>query len=417
VRRHSKYKDSGIPWLGQVPAHWEIKRLRHLGVLTASGIDKISKEGERLVTMINFVDVFNCETKRLKKGDFELMTTTAPEDKAIRHQVRRGDILITPSSEESSDIGRSALVDDDFNNTVYSYHLLRFTVSKQNTSPYYLSHFLNSTVSLSQLSSVAQGTTRQTLSRSDIKDIVVALPKYEEQIKISEFIDCNITTLNNAIKSQERMIELLKERIDSMVFTAISVQNLTQVRLGQVVELISRPIESNPSDSYVKLGLYNRGRGIFHKDESDNDDMGDSDFYYIRPSDLIISGQFAWEGAVAMAGESEDGCVVSHRYPVLRGIAGIAETEYILAFLCTEYGDFLLNEHSRGAAGRNRPLNIQSLLKEKIPLPSIQSQQKIVEAIKQRQVLLRVVARLNTILKERRSAIITQAVTGQIDVR
>jgi hypothetical protein len=57
------------------------------------------------------------------------------------------------------------------------------------------------------------------------------------------------------------------------------------------------------------------------------------------------------------------------------------------------------------------------LLKEKIPLPSIQSQQKIVEAIKQRQVLLGVVARLNTILKERKSAIITQAVTGQIDVR
>ena len=221
---NAKMKDSGVPWLGQVPAHWEIKRLRHLGVLTASGIDKISKEGERLVTMINFVDVFNSETKRLKKGDFELMTTTAPEEKARRHQVRRGDILITPSSEESSDIGRSALVDDDFNNTVYSYHLLRFTVSKQNTSPYYLSHFLNSTISLSQLSSVAQGTTRQTLSRSDIKDIVVALPKYEEQIKISEFIDYNITMLNNAIESQERMIELLKERRSAIITQAVTGQ-------------------------------------------------------------------------------------------------------------------------------------------------------------------------------------------------
>jgi len=89
----------------------------------------------------------------------------------------------------------------------------------------------------------------------------------------------------------------------------------------------------------------------------------------------------------------------------------------LLAFLCTDYGDFLLNEHSRGAAGRNRPLNIKSLLKEKIPLPALEVQREIVEAIKQRQAILVEINKLNLLLKERRSAIITQAVTGQIDVR
>lgn len=220
----AKMKDSGVPWLGQVPAHWEVKRLRHLGALTSSGIDKISKEGEQAVSMINFVDVFNSKTKRLKKGDFELMTTTAPADKASIHQVRRGDILITPSSEESSDIGRSALVDDDFSNTVYSYHLLRFSCTSRNVSPYFLSHVLNSTAALSQLSAVAQGTTRQTLSRGDIKDVCVGLPGIEEQLKIAAFLDQSISSFNHAISSQERMIELLKERRSAIITQAVTGQ-------------------------------------------------------------------------------------------------------------------------------------------------------------------------------------------------
>ena len=417
MKPYPKYKDSGVSWLGQVPEHWDVKRLRHLGVLTSSGIDKVSKEGERTVSMINFVDVFNSKTKRLRRGDFELMTTTAPAEKASIHQVRRGDILITPSSEESSDIGRSALVDDDFSNTVYSYHLLRFSCTSRDVSPQFLSHILNSSAALSQLSFVAQGTTRQTLSRGDIKDVCVALPKTEEQLGIAAFLDRNIETFNHAISSQERMIELLKERIDSLVLKAISSPLVRSCRIGHIAQLINRPIESNPAGSYVKLGLYNRGRGLFHKDENNQDEMGESDFFYVRPGDLIISGQFAWEGAVAIAGQSEDGCVVSHRYPILRGLSGVAETEYLLAFLCTEYGNFLLNEHSRGAAGRNRPLNIKSLLKEKISLPAIEVQTEIVKAVKQRRTILVEINKLNLLLKERRSAIITQAVTGQIDVR
>lgn len=248
------------------------------------------------------------------------------------------------------------------------------------------------------------------------KDARLAVPSAGEQEEIVAHLNGSISKIDSAISSQERMIEVLKERIDSLVLRAISRPQVQSCRIEHIAKLISRPIESNPAESYVKLGLYNRGRGLFQKDESNQDEMGESDFFYVRPGDLIISGQFAWEGAVAIAGPSEDGCVVSHRYPILRGLNGVAETEYLLAFLCTEYGNFLLNEHSRGAAGRNRPLNIKSLLKEKIPLPALEVQMEIVEAIKQRQAILVQINELNLLLKERRSAIITQAVTGQIDV-
>jgi type I restriction enzyme S subunit len=145
--------------------------------------------------------------------------------------------------------------------------------------------------------------------------------------------------------------------------------------------------------------------------------MGDSDFFWVEEGDLILSGQFAWEGAVAIAGSAEHGCVVSHRYPIVRGTPGRLRTEYLFALLCTTHGDFLLNENSRGAAGRNRPLNIGSLLKEKVPIPNMHVQEQVASLFHRRKALACEVARQERLLEERRSALISAAVTGQIDVR
>ena len=130
---------------------------------------------------------------------------------------------------------------------------------------------------------------------------------------------------------------------------------------------------------------------------------------------LFLSGQFAWEGAVALATETETGCVVSHRYPVYRGKDGV-NTGYILGLFRSNFGDFLLNESSRGSAGRNRPLNTWRLEKEKIPIPSNELQEQIDAALKFEHQLKAKSERSVELLKEVRSALITAAVTGQIDV-
>ena len=118
-----------------------------------------------------------------------------------------------------------------------------------------------------------------------------------------------------------------------------------------------------------------------------------------------------------MACKEDDGCVVSHRYPVLRGRSGIATTEYLFGLLSTKHGSFLLNENSRGAAGRNRPLNINSLLKEKVPIPDMQTQENVTQAVYWRNNLFEEISRQVELLLERRTALISAAVTGKIDVR
>jgi len=91
-------------------------------------------------------------------------------------------------------------------------------------------------------------------------------------------------------------------------------------------------------------------------------------------------------------------------------------TDYMLGLLRSGFGDFLLNESSRGSAGRNRPLNTWRLGKEKVPLPSIELQQSIDRALTFERQLKKKAARSIVLLNETRSALITAAVTGEVDV-
>ena len=247
--------------------------------------------------------------------------------------------------------------------------------------------------------------------------IALPYPSVSEQRQIARFLDHETAKIDTLIQEQKRLIELLKEKRQALVLSAFSLSDSVETRLANAVNLIYKPVSQKVDETYIPIGLFNRGRGLFHKDPRGIEEMGESDFFWVNDGDLIISGQFAWEGAVALAGEKEQGKVVSHRYPILRGKNGIVTTEYIFALLTTRHGDFLLNENSRGAAGRNKPLNISALLKEKITIPAFSLQNKIVEIVHQERQIKAEASRQKKLLLEHRAALISAAVTGKIDVR
>src|SRR5690625_5095974 len=256
----------------------------------------------------------------------------------------------------------------------------------------------------------------QRISRSLLGNIRAEIPPLKEQTQIARFLDHETARIDALIEEQQRLIELLKEKRQALTLQAFQ-QRCPELRLEHAVDVIKRPVAQIEGEMYTRLGVYNRGRGLFHKDPCGMEDIGDSDFFWIQDGDLIISGQFAWEGAVALAGSREKGTVVSHRYPVLRGKKNGVRTEYIYSLLTTKHGDFLLNEHSRGAAGRNRPLNLRSLLKEKLYVPPRELQDKIAKLVHEEAKVKEVAKKQIDLLNERRSVLISAAVTGKIDVR
>ena len=253
------------------------------------------------------------------------------------------------------------------------------------------------------------------LEHEALRTIPILLPPHKVQTDIANFLDRETARIDRLIEKKQGFLKLGSERINALVDEAISDSHVTWRRFENVVRRIHRPAVLSEHDELIRLGLFNRGRGIFQKPAADKEGMGDSDFFFVESGDLILSGQFAWEGAVALATEDEEGCVVSHRYPVYQGTQGI-NTAYLAGLLRSRFGDFLLNEASRGSAGRNRPLNTWRLGKEKIPVPSVELQETVERALAFERGLRKRIDESIALLSEARATLITNAVTGQIDV-
>lgn len=393
---YPRYKPGPAKWVGDVPDHWTIERIKY------SLAEKRPRTAPDLSPgAISYGRVIAKDGERLPE-----------ETLATYQEVLAGEYLINPINLNYDLISlRTAL---SGMNVVVS---PAYIVAKPNTAkllPSFGSYLLY-VFDIRHMKSLGAGV-RQTIGFKDIGNCYWALPPLSEQEAIAAFLDRETGRIDRLIDKKNLFLDLIRERIAALVHEAISDPTLAWVRFGHVATRINRPAALSESSSMVRLGLFNRGRGIFHKPAADEEGMGDSSFYFVEEGDLIISGQFAWEGAVAMATVNENGCVVSHRYPIYRGANGVA-TEYLLAFLRSDLGAFVLNDTSRGSAGRNRPLNTSKLEKEKLPIPSGEFQQRIAIAIAFERQMKRLVDSSIELLKEHRSALITAAVTGKIDVR
>ncbi len=368
---YPEYKESGIEWIGKMPGHWDMKRLRHIANFKNSNVDKKSYDDQESVKLCNYTDVYYNE---IITPDMDFMVATASESEIESFSLKKGDVIITKDSEDPKDIGIPSLVLEDLDDVVCGYHLTVINTYEPNMSEF-VYRLIQAHSTKAHFFVESPGITRYGLDQDAIGDIPVCVPPEEERLSIINRINWEVNRIDTLITKKTRFIELIKEKILAIAMNEQMHGKDKFVRLGRLVQVISRPVKIVKEKEYIALGLYNRGRGLFHKPATLGKDIGDSNFFYVEEDDLIISGQFAWEGAVTMASKSEEGCVVSHRYPILRG--DTINTEYLYALLMTHFGDFLLNESSRGAAGRNRPLNINLLLNEKIRLPSTEAQMQI----------------------------------------
>ena len=89
---YPKYKPSGVDWLGDVPEHWEAKRLKSAATYWVSNVDKVSAEDEMPVRLCNYTDVYYHDHIRPSMG---LMETTATPEEIRRFGLKVGDVVVT----------------------------------------------------------------------------------------------------------------------------------------------------------------------------------------------------------------------------------------------------------------------------------------------------------------------------------
>lgn len=401
------YTDSGAEWIGDIPEHWELSAVKRCYDTQLGKMLQNTPLSEQDVK-VPYLKAANVLWERVVVDELQEMWASPRE--VEQYTVQHGDMLVC----EGGEAGRAAILDVVSPMCIIQNALHRVRSLDGNNLKFLL-YLLRHATSCGWMEVLCNKATITHFTSDKLANLELPLPPPKERTVITSFLDCETAQIDALISKQERLISVLQEKRNALVPIAGSEVNVE--RMSSVADVILRPVVQRDGEVYTPLGLLNRGRGLFHKESRAMAEMGDSDFFWIKNGDLIISGQFAWEGAVALAGRDEENCVVSHRYHVLRGKKGVALTEYIYAVLATKHGNFLLNENSRGAAGRNRPLNIGSLMKEHIPVPPIRMQEAIKDLLYKELQLRKKIDMQVKLLNERRLALITGVVTGKIDVR
>ena len=407
LKPYPAMKDSGVQWLGEVPAHWNTRPLKRWVTINA----EVLPEATAPDRVFRYVDIGSVGTGTLTQEPQRLRFAGAPS--RARRVVHNGDTLV---STVRTYLKAIYFVDGEADELVCSTGFAVLT-PRVGTVPQFVSYLAQSNAFTNRVTADSVGIAYPAVAESRLGSFHVAVPPRTEQAAIVRYLDHADRRIQRYIRAKQKLITLLEEQREVATHDALRLAGSRSLRIRSAADRIERLISRQDDHVYTPIGLYNRGRGIFHKPATRGSDLGDSTFFWLADSDLVLSGQFAWEGAVALAGEEDDGCVASHRYPVLRGKPDLVESAYLLSFFRTGRGQLLLDHHSRGAAGRNRPLNAASLMKERIPVPPLPVQKQIGALVRREYRLRQDLAEQATLLREYRTRLIADVVTGKLDVR
>lgn len=206
--------------LGEIPEHWELRRLKFLAEVNFSTVDKHSHKEEKQVRLCNYVDVYKHE---YITNDFNFMIATATDAEIKRFTVEKGDVIITKDSETAADIAIPALVIEDLENVVCAYHLAHIKPNRELIESEFLFRLFQSKKINSHFEVAAKGVTRHGLSYDDINSVFLPYPPtLKEQQEIIKHIKTESRTLDIAISKAEREIELIKEYREAMIAEAVT---------------------------------------------------------------------------------------------------------------------------------------------------------------------------------------------------
>ncbi|XBD44137.1 restriction endonuclease subunit S [Acinetobacter thermotolerans] len=148
-------------------------------------------------------------------------------------------------------------------------------------------------------------------------------------------------------------------------------------RLDSFLERTSNPVNVIDTQNYVQIGIRSHGKGIFHKESVTGKELGNKRVFWVVPNALVVNIVFAWERAIAVTSDKENGLIASHRFPMYLPKDGLSDVNFLRYMFITDKGQSYLELASPGGAGRNKTLGQSNFAELKIDLPIVEEQTKI----------------------------------------
>ena len=205
-------KDSGVEWIGKIPKHWELRKIKTIGKyrngLTYSPEDICEEEQGTLVF----------RSSNIKNGKLSLNDNVYVSSQILNIlKVQKGDILICSRNGSRELIGKNAIIDIDINASFGAFMMI-FRCE----NPKYLYYILNSHIFNYYLGSFFTSTINQLTGRNFGDMEIVFCPVYEEQKQIAEYLYKKCSQIDETIKKKEELIEKLAEYKKSLIYECVT---------------------------------------------------------------------------------------------------------------------------------------------------------------------------------------------------
>lgn len=435
--RYPEYKDSGVDWLGELPADWKVRKARRLFQ---------QRRASALATdeQLSATQKFGVIPQRLFMEREDQKLVLALGGTGNFNHVEQDDFVISLRSFQGG-IERSW-----FEGCVSpAYTVLR---PAKELAPRYWEYLLKATSFISALQTVTDGIREgKNISYAQFGSLELPKPEFEEQTGIAAFLDRETAKIDALLAEQEKLIALLAEERQATISHAVTRgldpsvpmkdsgvewlgevpahwkvcairRVLTGIEQGWSPECLSRPAEGSEW-GVLKTGCVNGG--VFNPAENKAlpETLPGNPQIEVRKGDLLMSrasGSPSLVGSAALAEDPPPRLMLSDKIFRLHPRSTTLPRFLALA-LGTRYIRYQVGRAISGAEGLANNLPQSSLKSFMIVIPTIDEQREIVgrvsELVSRLDNLTSLAQRAIDLLKERRSALIAAAVTGQIDVR
>ena len=438
MKRYERYKPSGIPWIGEIPEHWEIKRLKFLGDIRygLGTLPKLKPEGLRLIRATDI--------QRGRVVDTEVVFVD-PDDVPYERDpvLREDDIVVVRSGAYTGD---SAIILQEYEGSVVGYDMvLRATqVNAWFISYCLLSHY----VLCKQIYRHRLRAAQPHVNREELGETLILMPEDAEQITIAEYLRAKTAQIDDLISKKQQLINLLNEEKTAIINHAVTkglnpnapmkdsgipwlgkvpghweVKRLKFVSTLQTGLTLGKKYSDQKLVSRPYLRVANVQDGYLDLDVITEIALPPADVrrYELEPGDVVMTegGDFDKLGRGYVWENQIPGCLHQNHIFAVRPKQTELNPHFLSVMLTSSHGKNYFTSTSQQTTNL-ATTNRTKLLSFPVPLPPLDEQEAIVgrlsNSLGQLEALVAKVGSIIEQLREYRTTLISAAVTGKIDV-
>ena len=206
-------KPSGVDWLGDVPAHWEVRRLGYLATKFGSGITPRGGATVYQEDGVPFLRSQNIHFDGLRIRDVARITPSLHRELSGSH-VKPGDVLLNITG---ASIGRVCSIPDDFAEGNVNQHVCIIRPDQSRLLPGLLAAYLSTPMMQREIQIEQKGASREGLTLQAIRNFRVIVPPLAEQTAIAAYLNKATAAIDTAINTARRQSELMQEYRASLI--------------------------------------------------------------------------------------------------------------------------------------------------------------------------------------------------------